>query len=156
MRRPRFATPLSAVALAAAVAGAQARAEEGAPPERTAAANYILRCAGCHGLSGEGTVVGGVPTFLGSVSALAADDRGRTYMANVPGVLSASLGDAEIAAVFNYVLERWGDGGPVPPFTAGEVAARQAEAVGDIVAFRRDLAERLRHAGVTLADYPWP
>lgn len=145
MRQAAFA--LGAVAaLAMAPAAAQ---------ERSAAANYVLRCAGCHGMTGEGTAVGGVPTFRGSVSTIASDDQGRTYMTNVPGVLSASLSDAEIAEVFNYVLDRWGDE-PVLPFTAEEVAERRGAGVGDIVAYRRDLADRLHGGGVDLAEYPWP
>jgi len=138
-----LATALVTVALTAAAT------------ERSPRANYILRCAGCHGIEGAGTVKGGVPSFHGSVSDLANDDAGRTYVLNVPGVLGSSLADSEIAAVMTYVVERWG-GEPAPPFSPEEVALRRAEPVADIVALRRALAARFAAEGRPLPEYPWP
>lgn len=124
---------------------------------RSAHVNYILRCAGCHGMTGEGTETGGVPTFLDSISALAADEAGRTYIAHVPGVNSADLSADEIAAVLNYVVEEWGDPATsVPPFTGEEVARRHAEPMRDIVAARRQVVDRLAAEGKATAPYPWP
>lgn len=116
---------------------------------------YILRCAGCHGMTGEGTIPGGVPAFPGSIGAIARNETGRTYMLHVPGVGSASLDDAEIAGVMNYILDAWSDG-TAPPFTASEVARRRAEPVADVVAERRDLVRELRSEGIAIAEYPWP
>ena len=134
---------------------AAALASPGAAAERGPRANYVLRCAGCHGMEGAGTVIGGVPSFHGSVATLANDDLGRTYMLHVPGVTGASLSDPEIAAVLTYVVERWG-AAPAPAFTAEEVARRRAEPVADVVALRRAIALRLGAEGKPLADYPWP
>lgn len=116
--------------------------------------SYVLNCSGCHGMTGEGTPSAGIPTFPGSVGHIADSDIGRTYMMHVPGIVSASLSDAEIAAVVNYVLDAWGDG--APHFTAEEVTRRRSIPVPDVVAFRRDVVAELAGQGVTIADYPWP
>lgn len=137
------------------VSGFASVAMTAAASELSPRANYILRCAGCHGIEGAGTVKGGVPSFHGSVSDLANDDAGRTYVLNVPGVLGASLTDSEIAAVMTYVVDRWG-GAPAPPFTPEEVALRRAKPVADIVALRRALAARFAAEGRPLPEYPWP
>ena len=131
--------------LAAPVAAADGKAHR----------DYILRCAGCHGMDGVGTVEGGIPTFPGSVGVIAADDLGRTYMMHVPGVVSASLDDAAIAEVMNYVLGEWAPG-EAEPFTAAEVTRRRAVPVADVVALRRDVAAKLMAKGHRIADYPWP
>ena len=119
-----------------------------------ARADYILVCSGCHGMTGQGTEIGGVPAFPASVGRIAASERGRTYMMHVPGVVSNALDNAEIAAVTNYVLNEWGDG--AAPFTEGEVTRRRAIPIKDVVAERRGLAQELAGAGVNIAPYPWP
>ncbi|WP_108257937.1 c-type cytochrome [Mangrovicoccus ximenensis] len=120
-----------------------------------ARSDYILRCAGCHGMTGEGTVEGGVPAFPDSVSAIANLDAGRTYMMHVPGVTGASLDNAQIAQVMNYVLEEWGDGSSTP-FTEAEVIRRRAVPVADVVDERRSVADTLAAEGIYIAEYPWP
>ncbi|KFI29366.1 hypothetical protein CDV50_10560 [Haematobacter massiliensis] len=151
-------TALRRIMLAAILATpALGAAAEDAAGERSAHVNYILRCAGCHTMTGEGTVIGGVPTFLDSISALAADDRGRSYIAHVPGINSADLSPAGIAAVLNYVVKEWGDPmTDVPAFTAEEIARRHAEPMRDIVAARREIVDRLAADGKSTAPYPWP
>ncbi|KFI30237.1 cytochrome C [Haematobacter missouriensis] len=142
--------------VAAAMLAAPALAE-GQTGARSAHVNYVLRCAGCHGMTGEGTEMGGVPTFLDSISALAADDRGRSYIAHVPGINSADLSPAEIAAVLNYVVAEWGDPATdVPAFTEEEIARRHAEPMRDIVGARREVVDRLAAEGKATAPYPWP
>lgn len=122
--------------------------------ERSPHVNYVLRCAGCHGMTGEGTQEGGVPAFPDSVGHIAATEMGRTYMMHVPGVVSASLSDREIAEVMNYVLDTWSEG--ATHFTEAEVSRRRAEEVADVVAYRRRVVAELQAQGVQVADYPWP
>jgi mono/diheme cytochrome c family protein len=117
--------------------------------------NYILRCAGCHGMEGLGTEIGGVPAFPNSVGILANDDEARTYMMHVPGVVGASLDDAQIATVMNYIIDRWGETS-APAFTPEEVTRRRAIPVPDVVALRAKIAARLAAEGKSLSPYPWP
>ena len=152
-RRPslsrRWAQAALAAGLCAAPSGPALAGELG--PK----ANYLLRCSGCHGTKGAGTVEGGIPPFPGFVGPLVSDDAGRTYVMHVPGVVGSSLSDAEIAAVLNYVVGNWSDGTPAP-FTTEEVVRRRAEPMPDLIAYRRAIVARLAQRGVTLADYPWP
>ncbi|WP_134681158.1 hypothetical protein [Paracoccus ravus] len=117
--------------------------------------DYFLHCAGCHGLDGMGTRAGGMPAFPGSVGLIAAEDLGRAYMANVPGVMANSLDDHRIAGVMNYILRQWADE-TARPFDANEIGSHRAARVGDIVAMRRELAARLEGRGKAIAEYPWP
>lgn len=147
-------TPLLALTISAALYSSITAAAE-----RSASANFILRCSGCHGMDGSGTTVGGVPDFRNYIGAFATDDDGRTYVLRVPGVVNASLSDSEISAVINYVMWAWGGTSLLPSFVAftpEEVAARRTRAVGDIVRFRRQIVGRLSTAGIQTAEYPWP
>ncbi|MBQ2262290.1 MAG: hypothetical protein II336_13080 [Loktanella sp.] len=125
------------------------------PPSYSAQTNFILRCSGCHGTAGLGTPDGEVPTFPNSVGHIAESDIGRTYMMHVPGVISASLSNAEIADVMNFILSQWSDGNAAP-YTEAEVNARRAIPVEDVVAYRRLVVQELAAEGVSIADYPWP
>ena len=135
------------VALVASAAGAQ---------QYTPRVNYILHCAGCHGMTGEGSQVGGIPAFPHSVAYIASIDAGRTYMMHVPGVISAGLSDAQIAEVTNYILAEWSDGAAFTPFDADEVTRRRAVPVSNVVEYRREVAGELAAQGIELAYYPWP
>lgn len=164
--RPARRAVLAAAVVAAAVGmTGSANPVRSAQPDWAATAytprtNYVLRCSGCHGLTGKGAAAkAGVPDLAGYVGALAADPEGRSYMTRVPGVRSANLDAAKTAAVLNYVLEAFA--GPslapgTPLFTAEEVAAAQALPRTDIVALRRQVAARLRAEGAPVAAYPWP
>lgn len=121
--------------------------------------NFILRCAGCHGMEGAGSQAGGIPDFRGYVGAFAHREDGRRYVMHVPGVAGASLSDRQIAEVMNYVMTTWGGPSLPPayvPFTEAEVAALRAEPVGDVVAYRRKVVEELLGQGIATAGYPWP
>jgi mono/diheme cytochrome c family protein len=147
MRLPRSARLAILAALVASAAGAQ---------QYTPRVNYILHCAGCHGMTGEGSQVGGIPAFPHSVAYIASIDAGRTYMMHVPGVVSAGLSDAQIAEVTNYILAEWSDGAAFTPFDAAEVTRRRAVPVSNVVEYRREVAGELAAQGIELAYYPWP
>ena len=121
--------------------------------------NFILRCAGCHTLDGSGSEAGGIPDFRNYVGAFAHTEDGRRYLMHVPGVVSASLSDKQIADVMNYVMETWA-GSSLPadyrPFTGDEVTTLRAEPVDDVVAYRRKVAADLMAQGIETAGYPWP
>ncbi|MCC6983819.1 MAG: hypothetical protein IT535_11155 [Bauldia sp.] len=155
MKRRLTGALLGAVGLASAgIAATIALAAEREPH-----VNYILRCAGCHGVEAAGAPNAGIPSFPGLVGVFAGDEDGRTYLFHVPGVVGSSLSNAEIAAVMNYVMARWaGDSLPADfvPFTEDEVAARRAIPVASVVDFRRDIVRRLAESGIVAAEYPWP
>jgi mono/diheme cytochrome c family protein len=87
------------------------------------AALYSASCAVCHGESGEGTV-GKAPPLAGSVRVTGADHHlvriviggfrsersGRVFGTDMPSL--KALSDVEIAAILEYVRERWGHGAP--------------------------------------------
>lgn len=127
--------------------------------ERSPHTNYVLRCAGCHGMEGAGAPSAGIFDFNGMVGAFAGIEEGRTYLMHVPGIAGSGLSDTEIAAVMNYVLETWAGASlpdPYRPFTAAEVTARRAIAIPDVVENRRQVAALLATMGIETADYPWP
>ena len=134
-------------------------------PDRNALAgysartSYVLRCSGCHGLSGEGSIKGGIPQLRDLAGAFAGDDDGRTYLVKVPGVRNAQLTPEQTAAVLNYVMAAFAGPSLPPdaaPFTAEEIRRRLASADGDVVALRRAVVARMKAEGIAVADYPWP
>lgn len=130
-----------------------------AATERSARTNYVLRCTGCHGMEGAGSEQAGIPDFRGYVGSFARSEEGRRYLMHVPGVTNASLGDAEVAAVMNYVIERFAGASldsQAPAFNAEEVARLRAEPVADVVALRRTVVAEYVKAGWPVAGYPWP
>lgn len=101
----------------------------------------------------------GIPDFRDSVVAFAMDQEGRTYLLHVPGVANASLGDEEISAVLNFVIDQWGEAPTqlrVPHFTPQETAKRRAVPIGDVVLFRRHIVGRLGNDRIRATGYPWP
>ncbi|WP_372966168.1 cytochrome c [Marinobacter sp.] len=125
--------------------------------ERSAAANYVLRCAGCHGMDGKGVEAAGIPTFPGFVDEFFNDEEGRLYLMHVPGVVGAGLSNHEIASVMNFVVDRWGKPGVVVDhFTPEEVGRLRQQPVKDVVLLRYSIADRLAGEGVALPEYTWP
>ena len=127
--------------------------------ERTAQTNYVLRCLGCHLPDGTGLPGAGIPDFVGKVGVFAGLPEGRAYLLHVPGVIGASLSDGEIADLLNYIMETWaGDSLPAAyqPFDAAEVSVLKAQSVGNVVNYRRVVADKLEAQGLSVAEYPWP
>lgn len=127
--------------------------------ERTPVTNYILKCVGCHLADGSGLPSAGIPDFVDKVGVFARLPEGRAYLLHVPGVIGSSLSDKEIADMLNYVMETYaGESLPVPfePFTADAVAGLRATEVGNVVKYRRVVADRLAEDGIEVPDYPWP
>jgi mono/diheme cytochrome c family protein len=104
---------------------------------------YTLECAGCHRADGSGTP-GSVPQLRESVAGFLAVPGGREYLARVPGVAQAPLDDAALAAVLNWMLDRF-DRAHVPtgfvPYTADEVGRLRAHPLLDVAAERKRLIE---------------
>lgn len=120
---------------------------------------YLLHCSGCHGPDGMGENRADVPPLPPLVGNLLRDPQGRLYVVNVGGVVTSNLGDADTAAVLNWVMHAFGSTtlpANVQDFDAQEVRSLRAERRPDSVGLRRAIAKRLNAKGRKLARYPWP
>jgi mono/diheme cytochrome c family protein len=108
--------------------------------------DYTLECAGCHRADGSGTP-GSVPALHDSVARFLAVPGGREYLSRVPGVAQAPLDDAALAAVLNWMLDRF-DHAHVPagftPYTADEVGRLRKQPLLNVEAERTRLLEQLK------------
>lgn len=111
-------------------------------------------------MDGMGSREGGVPPFPDVVGSFTEDPRGRIYMTNVPGVVSSNLDPPRIAAVLNYVVEKWAGTSKLPGakrFDAAEVKHLWENRPSDVVSLRRELVRDLIAQGKPVPDnYPWP
>jgi mono/diheme cytochrome c family protein len=99
--------------------------------------NYLLHCSGCHGAEGRG--VPGTTPSLHELGLLLSEQGGRDYLARVPGVAQASLGDAELAKLLNWVLAEFSQARLDPPYAADELGKLRADPIRDTVAARERL-----------------
>jgi mono/diheme cytochrome c family protein len=116
---------------------------------RAAVQNYVLRCMGCHGPDGEG-IAHRIPALRAGLVGFMASPEGRAYLLRVPGASNSALSDAELAAVMNYLAERFAGENPgtgVAPFTAEEVALGRRPALTAVAQTRRELIQRLAARG---------
>ena len=119
--------PLAALAAAASVASAGTPGTSrwsGVPDQVRSEENYMLQCRGCHRPDGGGTM-DTTPPLAGSLAGFLKVPGGREYLAQVPGIATAPLSDAEVAELLNWTLYRF-DGANVPadfvPYGQAEVA----------------------------------
>jgi mono/diheme cytochrome c family protein len=109
---------------------------------------YMLHCQGCHLPSGEGTP-GAVPALRESVARFALLPAGREYLVRVPGSALAPLGDAELAAVLNWIVQEFGPAraaAGVAPFAAEEVRRLRARPLTDVEEQRAELVRQIEAA----------
>jgi mono/diheme cytochrome c family protein len=102
---------------------------------------YVLHCAGCHGLDGQGAYSARVPDLrrMGHFLRLPG---GRDFLTRVPGVLGSGLDDAQVAQVLNWMLDgmaRATRPADTPLFTALEIDQARASPLADVMAQRRRL-----------------
>jgi len=117
-----------------------------------ARSNFVLHCAGCHGLDGAGSKSGNVPDMrrLGDFLRVPG---GREFVIKVPGVMGSGLSDAQVAEVTNWMLATLARGSAPagePPFDAAEVTRARAQPLTDVAAARQRLVEQARAQGVPL------
>jgi mono/diheme cytochrome c family protein len=147
VRRPHRA---AAAALAAALL--TATLARGNPAQ-----DYVLYCMGCHGPEAQG-VAGRVPPLAGSVALLMRSPEGRNYVLRVPGAANSALSDEQLAAVLNWLAQRYPPpGGTAPataPFTAAEVGGLRHTPLANVKESRREVVRALAASGLALpADY---
>ena len=103
--------------------------------------DFLMHCAGCHRVDASG-VVPAVPSLAGPLGRLVATAEGRDYVARVPGAAQTPLSDAELAAVFNWLLTEYNRDTLPPgfkPLEAAEIGRSRARVLTDPVKRRREL-----------------
>ncbi|MDP1790428.1 MAG: cytochrome c [Methylibium sp.] len=113
---------------------------------------YVVHCAGCHGLDGAGSHVGNVPDMrkLGHFLRVPG---GREFVIRVPGVMGSGLSDQQVADVTNWVLTTLAPASlPVDhvPYDAAEVQRARADPLVDVAAARAGLLDEARRLAVPL------
>ncbi len=71
--------------------------------ENRARINYLIHCQGCH-LPEAAGVPGHVPRMHGFLGYFQHSERGRKFIMQVPGAATASLSDAHLAELMNWLL----------------------------------------------------
>lgn len=125
----------------AALALALAAPARGETPE----VNYLLQCQGCHLPDGIGKP-GAVPD-LKDLGRFLAVPGGREYLVRVPGSAQSPLSDADLAALLNWMLRRFGPAEvaeTLEPYTPEEITALRRPPLADVAATRARLLARLR------------
>jgi hypothetical protein len=113
------------------------------------AQDYVMNCRGCHGEGAEG-VPGKVPPLAHTLVQFMRSPAGRSYVLRVPGASNSMLGDAQLAAVLNWIAGNFGrDQLPesAPPFSLWEVAATRRMPMVSVQATRREVLKELAASG---------
>jgi mono/diheme cytochrome c family protein len=117
------------------------------------AQDYILYCMGCHGAEAQG-VPGRVPPLAGSVALLMSSPEGRNYVLRVPGAANSALSDEQLAAVLNWLAQRYPPTGAAAPaaaaaaFTAAEVGSLRHTPLANVKESRREVVRALAARGL--------
>ena len=117
--------------------------------------DYMLYCMGCHGAEAQG-VPGRIPPLAGALARFMRTSEGRNYVLRVPGAANSVLSDGRLAAVLNWLTERYGaDDEPRPaPFTEEEVTRARRAPLANVQATRREVVRELAASGAApAADY---
>jgi mono/diheme cytochrome c family protein len=115
--------------------------------------HFLLHCSGCHQADGSGRPEQGIPRMKDQVGHFLQLPEGRAFLVQVPGTSQSSLGDADTAAMLNWMV-RAISGPQVPagfmPYTPDEVTRLRAVPLPDAPQTRRLLVEKLRARGFLL------
>jgi len=122
-------------------------------PTRYPASNYVLYCAGCHGLSAQG-VAHRIPNLHQSLPLLLSSKAGREFVLAVPGVAHSGLDDQHLLEVLNYLLSDINSEShhDFPAFTLAELQRKRSEPVQNVRQARAHILAATA-AGAALIDY---
>jgi hypothetical protein len=141
MRVRRVPAAILGTLLGAAPAAGALERPESANVEQ----NYLLFCAGCHGVDGTG-VPHKVPALRSSLGRFLRVNGGRELLLSFPGVVNSALSDAALADVMNWCVAKFAGAerpADLRPFSVAEVHAARAIPVLNVHRSRRDLMQRL-------------
>jgi cytochrome c553 len=136
--RRRAAPAAAALAAAALIPSGYASPEQ----------DYLLYCMGCHGAEAQG-VPGRIPPLAASLALFMRSAEGRNYLLRVPGAANSALADVQLAAVLNWLAERYPapDGVRAAPFSVEEVQRVRRTPLADVRATRREVVRALAASG---------
>ena len=98
--------------------------------------DYILNCSGCHRMDGSGSRA--VPS-LQKMPELRDKPGARAYWVQVPGAAQAPVSDARLAALMNWLVERFAGQPPKPAYTAKEVGELRSTPLRDPIGRRQQI-----------------
>jgi hypothetical protein len=106
--------------------------------------NYALHCQGCHLADGTG-MPGKIPPLAnGALAPFLRVSGGREFLARVPGVANAPLGDAELATLLDWTIDHFAAAdrpADFAPYTAEEIGRLRASPLIDVAAERKRLLD---------------
>jgi mono/diheme cytochrome c family protein len=104
--------------------------------------DYILNCSGCHRIDGTGSRT--VPSLL-AMPELDGKPGARAYWIRVPGAAQAPLSDARLAALMNWLVQRFTGRQPEPEYTAEEVGRLRSNPLRDPIGKRNEIQHARSH-----------
>jgi len=104
--------------------------------------DYILNCSGCHRIDGTGSRT--VPSLL-AMPELDGKPGAREYWVRVPGAAQAPLSDARLAALMNWLVQRFTAEQPEPEYTAEEVGRLRSNPLRDPIGNRNEIQHARSH-----------
>jgi len=107
--------------------------------------NFQLQCMGCHHPDGGGEP-GRVPSVRGTLVPFSLLPDGRDFVMRVPGVSQSPLGDAELAALLNWMVHNLSDIAVPDTFrdyTAAEVGQVRHQPLVGVAAARAKLLDQV-------------
>ncbi len=141
----------AAIAVATALLSLAATPPAHAQSDAQVRNHWVLHCAGCHRFDGSGLPKSGIPSLVGNVGHFLRTPEGRAFLIQVPGTAHSPLADAQVAALLNWMLQRF-SAAEVPdgaaPYTADEVHAWRGRTLANLPAARAAIVEGLRRDGV--------
>lgn len=148
------------MALAGSLFAIASQAQEAAVRFSRPQNDYVLACAGCHGVTGvsHSKVV---PSLKGRVGYYLAFPEGRAYLSRLPNVAFSALTDAQLVAVLNYMVFDLAAGSApagAKPFAVAEVGKWRKQPLTEVrlSEYRQRMVETLideYHAPATLRAY---
>ncbi len=114
------------------------------PAPRSPRVNYMVNCQGCHLPDGRG-LPGTVPEMKGFLANFLTVPGGREYLVQVPGVANSTLGDADLAALMNWLVPEMGPRIPsdFKPYSAQEIGALRRNRLQDVNSARGALVTQM-------------
>jgi cytochrome c553 len=143
MQRGTLGLSLAVGVLGATLLAGMVLAAEYSPAQR----DFILACAGCHGVNGV-SHSNVVPSLQGLVGYYLNTGEGRAYLPRLPNVAFSTLSDEKLAAVLNFMVFDLGRGSApagAPPYDAAEVGRWRRQPLTEVTlsVYRQGLVETL-------------